>query len=103
MIPLSSPEQLFNKQPIYAGLPAKNANNPSKTVLIIYDLAADQLPIAAKEMLEKLITACKFDLDKVAFINVRAAGNTLSFGTLKSSYSAEIILIFGPVKLSRNI
>ncbi len=102
MIQLSSAGQLFAKQGIYTRLPVKNGNNQSKTVLIIYDYEAEQLPQPAKEMLEKLITACKFDMAKVAYINSKTQIPN-SIGTLKNSYGAEVILVFGPVNLSRNI
>ncbi len=103
MIKLTNADLLFEKQPVYRVLTSKSALSatPHK-VIIVYRSAAAELPASQKEMLEKLVVACKYKVEDVVYVNTGISGE-MSLGVLKATYSPEVVLVFGEVKVSHNL
>ena len=105
MLELLSPDLLFNKQKVFN---LNNGNyapiieiNKHKAV-IVYDLPAEVLPQAIKEMLDKLIQACQFKPEETIYLNARFAGD-ITLGHLQNKYNPVMMLVFGDCAISRNL
>lgn len=103
MFKLASPELLFDKLPVYRVLTSKSATSADlHKVIIVYQNEVKELPAGVKEMLEKLVVACKYKPEDVVYIDVSQTPDT-SLGGIKAKYAPEVVLSFGDVVLSRNL
>ena len=105
MLELSAPHLLFNKQKVFNlnnGVSSTITEVNKRNVVIVYDLAAEVLPQALKEMLDKLIQACQFIPEETVYLNARSAGD-ISLGHLQNKYAPVLMLIFGEPNISRNL
>jgi hypothetical protein len=107
MIKLVSPQILLGKHNIYAHLQSVEKNTPafeSKDVIkaiVLYASSRPQISDSQTEMLNKIMTACKFESSEVQYINLQL--NPASVGEIISNYSPDIILVFGKTSLGRNM
>ncbi|MCX6199314.1 MAG: hypothetical protein NTY88_08860 [Bacteroidetes bacterium] len=77
-------------------------NNEEKIKAVgVYDNASTDLPSTFQEMLDKLMSACKFNTNEISFLNIKA--NEVSVGQLQSCFNPELILLFGEMTGSKNM
>lgn len=105
MLGLNAPDTLFNKQKLVRF----NTNVDNKTehaipckVAVVYELQAKELPTATKDMLDKIIMACRFKIEEAVYINRHLVADT-SLGVLQSEFSPVLVLVFGDISVSRNL
>jgi hypothetical protein len=107
MIKLNSAELLFDKQKLYAQTAGVNKselsadNKVDMKAILLFNSAESSLPAAQQEMLDKMMTACKFEPNQVKFINL--AHTSLSLGDILSVEGLKLVLIFGKYDASRNM
>jgi hypothetical protein len=102
MIRLEKPQILFQGQKKYANRVDLGAKEAVKAkVVIVYSFHADRLPDAVTSMLNKLIAACKVNMEDVVFINNFSQQLTLSDIHLR--YSPSYILLFGETGAEKNL
>ena len=102
---LLSPEMLFNKQKVFHlndGV-SKTVTSPDmRKAVILFDQPTETLPAPVKEMLDKLIQACKFKPEETIYLNTRFTPD-ITLGNVQNEYHPEAVLVFGDVSISRNI
>lgn len=104
MIELKVPQFLLEKQKLMqvsAGSADKALSSKKAKVVLIYNHNGDQLPVSQKEMLDRLVVACKFDKSETAYLN--CFEHQYKLGFVLSAYSPSLVLVFGDISLSQNI
>jgi hypothetical protein len=105
MIELSAPEELLAQQNLYRIGGNVDKARPAFThaykLVVVLSQPFNALPAALKEMVEKLIAACKLDSAQVAYTDVESAD--ISYQNIIRAYRPEVILVFGEIALSRNL
>lgn len=107
MIKLNSAELLFDKQKVFVKTSTVNktklsANNQADTqAVLLYKADGDILPDAQREMLEKMMAACKFKPEEVQYINLKNDEATL--GDVLAMNGLRLVLVFGKYEASRNM
>ncbi len=105
MFQLSSPDELFAHQTLYriSGLVDKKlppfAAHFRLAVVLLQPVS--DLPGAVKEMVEKLIVACKVDPKDVVYVDT--VSSDISYQAIQTAYRPEVILFFGDITPSRNL
>jgi len=105
MLELSSPELLYNKQKVYHvqdGVFDTITKTDARKAIVVYDLPSETLQQPLKEMLDRLIQACKFKPEEAIYINARFTPD-VTLGALQNKYNPVAVLVFGEVNLSRNL
>lgn len=106
MLELSAPDLLFNKQKVFSLNVSVNQTitepNLKKRAVVIFDQPTETLPAAVKEMLDKLIQACKFKAEETVYVNAHFEPG-ISLGKIQNEYSPSVVLVFGEINISRNI
>ena len=105
MFQLSQPGELFSHQTLYR----LNANVDKRAPIAIGPcrlVVAMPQPVSAlaepvKEMVEKLITACKVDTKEVVYAD--ALSSDISYQAIQNTYHPGVILYFGDLPISRNL
>lgn len=102
MLKLESPEYLFNKRKVYAHTADvdKLAGASQVKALLVYNSNGDLNP-AHREMLDKMMAACKFKEGETAYVNAAAAPVSLS--ALQNQYKPGLLVVFGDIVLSKNL
>ena len=107
MIQVTKPHLLFKGQKVYH-LPKDVENQQNGAIngsfakfIAVYESDSSELIPSRKEILDKLIIACKYNPEQVVYVNVGMKTATLS--NLLVQYSPEVILIFGEIEISRNM
>lgn len=105
MLELQSPELLFNKQKVFH-LNVNTETVPTtanlRKAVVVFNQPFETLPAPLKEMLDKLIQACKFTAEETVYINTHLNPDT-TLGKIQNEYNPEAVLVFGEVELSRNL
>ena len=102
MFQIQQNASLFNGQKVFSI--TKNVENKNKEVIkavVIYENSSDVLASSLKGMLDKLMSACKFNIGEILFLN--ANNNEISLGQIQSSFHPDLILLFGEIAGSKNI
>jgi hypothetical protein len=105
MIDVSHPHLLFEREKlIHVGNSAPDTALPNATykVAFVFNYPGQQLPPALKEMTEKMISACKFQLAEAIYVNQYEA-NYFSLNYLTRQLNIKLVLAFGNIELSRNL
>jgi hypothetical protein len=103
---IQNPQTLYHKQKLMAVSPRLSPKGlpEEKTgfrLMVIYESAPAELSASLKDMLDKLITACRFKPEEVCYVNHKL--NPVSIGNITSNHQPEALLIFGEIPLSRNL
>lgn len=107
MIQIQNPSSLFSQQKVFEISNHVDKNKLTQTetqkfkVLVLYKDSAAELSASEKEMVNKLIRACKFTEEETLLLNQNS--QKASLGYLQSRYQPEMILIFGETYLSNNL
>ncbi len=102
MIRLEKPQILFNGQKKYANHADSGDKEAVKAKVVrVHSFHAEQLPDAVTSMLNKLIAACKVNMEDVAFIN--NFSQHLSLSDIHLLYSPSYILLFGETGAEKNL
>lgn len=107
MIKLDSPELLFDKQKIYMHLTNAGQNddlpriNDDTAALVLYAAKNSEISDSQKEMLDKMMAACKFKPNQVQYMNVN--GVKVALGQLLGNKTPKLVLLFGKLPLSGNL
>lgn len=106
MIKISHPELLFNGEKLFRSslsstLLKDNKLNRKNKLVLAYDNSGTELSADHKELLEKLASACKYSIDQTLLLNL--AMEKGSIAEIQNNYNPNVILLFGDVKVSRNI
>jgi hypothetical protein len=104
MLHLSSPSGLFENKKVYhvSGTTGPAKGNSSAKAIVAYRYNSEKLPEPLQQMLDRLLQACKFAPSATEYINMDFNTN-ISLGTIKETYPAEVLLIFGETGLERNL
>jgi DNA polymerase III psi subunit len=100
------PQRVFHREKVFSisgnEKPQKGPISDGKgfRLVVVYENQAEVLPALLKDMLDKIILACKFGLEEVCYLNNRSS--PLSFSQI-ITYGPEVILIFGDFSISRNM
>ncbi len=105
MIKIAATNTLFNRQKLFktgrdTGT-VKRFSAEGKNMAVVYAHAEKELPAAVKEMLDKIIVACKFKPEQTIYLNNKF--NKLSIGELLNANPLSLVIVFGEVALSRNL
>lgn len=104
MLQLTSPQHLFNKQKVFqttAAVENLSSNTKQARVVIVFESSTPELPANLKEMIDKMISACKYKPEDAVYIN--GTNTNYSIGRIQNQYRPETILIFGNISLGKNI
>jgi hypothetical protein len=107
MIKLNSPELLFDKHKLYVHLTNVGKNeemphiNDDTQALVLYAAKNSEITDAQKEMLDKMMVACKFTPNQVQYMNVN--GLKVALGQLFGNKTPKLVLLFGKLPLSGNL
>ena len=107
MIKLELPELLFDKQKIYGHLTDVEKKetqlivNDETEALVLYEAKNSEITGSQKEMLDKMMVACKFTPNQVQYMNVNGA--KIALGQLLGSKVPKLVLLFGKLPLSGNL
>jgi DNA polymerase III psi subunit len=99
---LNYPQTLYHKEKIWKvsgpNKPAIPEINKESRLIVLYDNPSQELPAHLKEMLIKLIQACRFKPEETTYVNFTFSPISLQ----NINCDPELILIFGDLKISRN-
>jgi hypothetical protein len=104
---LLNPQTLYHKQPLLAVSPQSKKEgyvldpNKNYSLLVVYESGSPELPVPLKDMLDKLIGACRFKVEETAYINRQFSSTGLD--KIMSQFQPQAMLIFGDIAISRNM
>ncbi len=104
MLLLSSPQLLFNRQKVFRinnNVEKKSLTSGTYKIVLVYDYNTAELSLQLKEMIDKIVQACKFNIQEALYIN-RNLYQDISLGYIQNQFNPGVILVMGNLDLSRN-
>ena len=102
MFQIQQTASLFSGQKVFRiSKDVENKNQEAIKAVVVYENSSDNLSSVFKEMLDKLMKACKFNPNEVLFLNIK--DNEVSLGQIQSSFNPQIVLLFGEIAGSKNM
>lgn len=105
MFQLAMPEQLLAGEKLYSTERGVDKVMPPKPegcrLVVVLNKPLTGLPDNLKQMVEKLVAACKIDTKDVAYMD--SPQGYISFSQIASQYRPQAVLVFGNIKISRNL